>query len=281
MKCHEVSCSAAAGVVLAGLYGRGFRASISSHSSRRFCRDGRARRRGVRRGCGHPCLLRGKGRDGCPCFARVSRVRACGGASARIAAARFARLIARARRREGDPCGNVMKCHAMSWRRVAASSFFAPFAAAPAFAPCAVFGRVRRRSVTGPCRASGGGLRLAAGFAAGAGRKSVVVIRASFGAKGGTGGPCFARVSRARACGGAGGRIAAARFARVIARARRRTHLARPFPPGSFSRPQPVAFCRNAERRPRKPPLSTFILHQTAKCQAPPGTKNENAGDFP
>ena len=110
---------------------------------------------------------------------------------------------------EGDPCGNVMMCHAMSWRCVAASSFLH---------------RSRR-------------LRLAAGFAAGAGSGSVAIIRASFQAKGGTGVP----VLRAfRVCGQAGprARIAAARFARVIARARRRAHLARPFPPGSFSRPQ-------------------------------------------
>ena len=51
----------------------------------------------------------------------------------------------------------------------------------------------------------------------------------------------FRAPSRGRAGGGAGGRIAAARFARVIARARRRTHLARRLPPGSFLRPQPLS----------------------------------------
>ena len=66
---------------------------------------------------------------------------------------------------------------------------------------------------------------------------------------------------RGRACAAAGGRIAAARFARVIARARRHTHLARPFPPGSFSRPQPVAFCRNAERRPPGSRLSLLSFY--------------------
>ena len=90
----------------------------------------------------------------------------------------------------------------------------------------------------------------------------------------------FRASSRGRARGAAGGRIAAARLARLIARARRRTHLARRFPPGSFSQPPAVAFCRKAERRPRKPPLSTFILHHTAKCQAHPGTENENPGYF-
>ena len=81
--------------------------------------------------------------------------------------------------------------------------------------------------------------------------------------KGRDGASLFRASSRGRACAGAGGRIAAARLARLIARASRRTHLARPFPPGCFSRPPAIAFCRNAERRPRKPPLSTFILHHT------------------
>ena len=87
-------------------------------------------------------------------------------------------------------------------------------------------------------------------------RGSVSVMRASFQAKQRAGRcPCFARVSRGGACACAGGRIAAARLARLIARARRRAHLARPFPPGCFSRPPAIAFCRKAERRPRKPPL--------------------------
>ena len=51
------------------------------------------------------------------------------------------------------------------------------------------------------------------------------------------GGTLFPRVSPVRPCAGAGGRIAAARLARLIARARRRAHLARPFPPGAFSAP--------------------------------------------
>ena len=74
---------------------------------------------------------------------------------------------------------------------------------------------------------------------------------------------------RGRARGGAGGRIAAARFARVIARARRRAHLARPFPPGSFSRPPATAFCRNAERRPpgsRLSLLSFYTISPNVKC---------------
>ena len=54
----------------------------------------------------------------------------------------------------------------------------------------------------------------------------------------GAAGPCF-RAYRLCARARAGGRIAAARLVRLIARARRRTHLARRFPPGSFSRPRP------------------------------------------
>ena len=234
----------------------------------------------------HSChLLRGKGRDGRPRFAR-NRAGGRAGPRVRIAAARFARLIARARRREGDPCGNVMKCHEMSCDVMEACCglfLFAPFAAAPAFAPCAVFGRVRRRSVTGPCRASGGGLWLAAGLAAGAGRKSVAVIRASFGPGAGRGVPA----SRAfRVCGRAGvrGRGRAYRGGAVRARdcPRETAHAPRPsVPAGVFFAAPAIAFCRNAEGRPRKPPLSTFILSHFASGQAPSGTKNENAGDFP
>ena len=113
-------------------------------------------------------------------------------------------------------------------------------------------------------RAPAAGASLAASIAASSGRGSVAVIGASFRAKGGTECPCFARVSPVRACGGAGGRIAAARFAHVIARARRHTHLARPFPPGSFSRPQPVVFCRKAERRPPGSRLSLLSFYHTS-----------------
>ena len=117
------------------------------------------------------------------------------------------------------------------------------------------------RGLTGHCRASGGGLCLAAGIAASWGQGSVAVMRASFGAKGGTGCPCFARVSRVRACGAAGGRIAAARFARLIARARRHTHLSRLLTPGAFSRPQPVAFCRKTRKA--APGAAFLYFHST------------------
>ncbi len=52
------------------------------------------------------------------------------------------------------------------------------------------------------------------------------------GQRAGQGCPCFARIA-----GGRGRVSAPARFARLIARARRRAHLARPFPPGAFSAP--------------------------------------------
>ena len=63
--------------------------------------------------------------------------------------------------------------------------------------------------------------------------------------------------------------------------ARETAHAPRPsVPAGVFFAAPAVAFCRKAERRPRKPPLSTFILHHTAECQAHSGTKNETIGYF-
>ena len=89
----------------------------------------------------------------------------------------------------GDPCGDVMFCHVPSCGPLEMSCFV-------------MRGRLRRAVRRG----------------------SVSVMRASFRAKGGTGCPCFARVSRA--CG----RVSApARFARLIARARCRAHFSRRF----------------------------------------------------
>ncbi len=146
--------------------------------------------------------------------------------------------------------------------------------------------RWRTGSTTGACpprlrgdrlpRSGATGASLAAGFSAGAGRGSVAVMRASFGAKGGTRGVPVSRAFRVRARAGVGaGAVRAPDCARETAHA----PLA-PAHAGGFFGPQPVAFCRNAERRPRKPPLSTFIIHHTAKCQAHPGTENEKTGDF-
>ena len=64
-------------------------------------------------------------------------------------------------------------------------------------------------------------------------------------------GPCFARIACAprRA-------LAPARFVRLIARARRRTHFSRRLPPGFFG---PSRFpAQKSERRPRKPPLCCY-----------------------
>ena len=289
--------------------------------------------------------------------------------------ARFARLTARARRRtpfsscrtrpspscprlvpgagyggKGNPCGNVMECHAMSWRRSVAlpsrlalpdshisfclvSGYALPAGLRPARFPISsppasepgsqpwlpmppqpAKNEIDRRSCGqnrgwAPARGPGrrlGGVRCEA---AEDGCVHAVAPRAGEEASGGSrpasppvrvGGrlqSCvppsrqskgrgrvsllrFARVSRGRGCAGAGGRIAAARFVRVIARARRHTHLARPFPPGSFSRPPATLLRRKAERRPREPPLSTFILHHLGESQVHSGTKNENIGDF-
>ena len=113
--------------------------------------------------------------------------------------------------------GSVMKCHAMSWRRTAGpcspppsrstGGGAAPESSTQAAARASAAGGDRLRSCVPPSR-----------------QRAVSLFRAS---------------SRGRARGAAGGRIAAARLARLIARARRRTHLARRFPPGLFRGPQP------------------------------------------
>ena len=74
------------------------------------------------------------------------------------------------------------------------------------------------------------------------------------------------RAYRARPCAGGRARLAPARFARLIARARRRTHVSRPLPPGSFAAPAAL-LRRKAERRPREPPLyshSTTLFPQSS-----------------
>ena len=75
------------------------------------------------------------------------------------------------------------------------------------------------------------------------------------------GGTSFcARILRARPRPSA--RLSApARFAHLIARARRRAHVSPPFPPGLFSAPAIVSLRRKAKRRPRKPP--SLCLHST------------------
>ena len=87
----------------------------------------------------------------------------------------------------------------------------------------------------------------------------------------------FLRAYRACAPAPARARLAPARFAHLIARARRRTHFARPFPPGLFS--APAAFLRRkAERRPpgTASPLPSYTTFSPVK---PPG--GENVKIFP
>ena len=84
----------------------------------------------------------------------------------------------------------------------------------------------------------------------------------------------FARAScvRARA------RPAPARFAHLTARARRRTHLARPFPPGFFSAPS-----RILRRKTKGGPgsrLSVTIVAHLSSGQAPWRERHENFSNF-
>ena len=76
------------------------------------------------------------------------------------------------------------------------------------------------------------------------------------------------RAYRARPCGGGRARLAPARFARLIARARRRTHVSRPLPPGSFAAPAAL-LRRKAERRPRGA-ASLFSFYHTFPPVKPP-----------
>ena len=217
--------------------------------------------------------------------------------------------------RKGAPCGNVMKCHAMSWRRAAASAlrpvsppgrgegrlrscvppsepgagrmslFCARFACAGprAHIAAARFARViarARRAGGGPLRKchemscdvmeARGGLCLAAGFAASSGRGSFTVMRASFQAKQRAGRcvPVSRAIARAcaRGCGRAyrGGAVRAADCARETPDAPRPSVPAGVF----FAAPASRFLQKRRKAAPGEPPLSTFILHHTAKCQA-------------
>ena len=100
-------------------------------------------------------------RGGVPVL-RAFRVCVPAGPGARIAAARFARVIARARRRGRGP---LRKCHEMSCDVMEARGgllLFALFALPLPFAPCSESGRVRRRSVALPSRLAGLGEGLSA-----------------------------------------------------------------------------------------------------------------------
>ena len=105
-ECHVLSCRAVS-------------AGLSARSSSRAA----ARVSAVGVGFGHACLLPGKGRDGMSLFCAPLRGRACGGAGGRIAAARFARVIARARRadapRPSVPAGVFFAAPAIAFCRKA------------------------------------------------------------------------------------------------------------------------------------------------------------------
>ncbi len=120
----------------------------------------------------------------------------------------------------------------MSLKSMPLVFLFALFAALRPFAPCAVFGRVRRPSVALPSRLAGvggGPLGVTGRCRAGVGCGHACLLSG----KGRDGASLFC----ARFACGRGRVSAPARFARLIARARRRAHLARPFPPGAFSAP--------------------------------------------
>ncbi len=91
----------------------------------------------------------------------------------------------------------------------------------------------------------------------------------------------FLRANPARAPTPASARLAPARFARLIARARRRTHVSCPFPPGLFSAPAIASLRRKAKRRPRKPP-SLYLHSTTLSLQSSPlRAKYENFSTLP
>ena len=83
----------------------------------------------------------------------------------------------------------------------------------------------------------------------------------------------FRAQSRGRACG----RVSApARFARLIARARRRTHLARRFPPGFFSRPRPSLSAETPKGGPGSRPSLLLFYTMIGENQAPGGSIMKN-----
>ena len=146
---------------------------------------------------------------------RVSRARACVPGCARFAAARFARLIARARRHPGGPAtGHGMSC-----------------------SPCAPrtsYGLLgHTAAMSGKC--SGSSVRPPRGFASSA-RVPPFGPTSSCAPRRREAAPCFARIASACAPAPGCARFAAARFARPIARARRALRIVRPASPASHLR---------------------------------------------
>ncbi len=84
--------------------------------------------------------------------------------------------------------------------------------------------------------------------------------------------PCFARIARVRVRARQRARYAAARIARLIARARgRRAQLSRPFPPGLFS--APAARCRAKERAAPEAALTPAPLYRAFPGVKPPARR--------
>ena len=78
-------------------------------------------------------------------------------------------------------------------------------------------------------------------------------------------GPCLRALSRAGACVGAGARFAAARLARLIARATQRTHVSRRLLTG-FQKSAPPGRAAPGDAAPESASLGPIIPH-SARCQ--------------
>ena len=164
---------------------------------------------------------------------------------------------------------------------------------------------MRMGHIPQPVRAYGGSLldrlpRLSPTFARAAvlrRRAGVHVLRIGQGEGFGGGGRCRScvppsrqrtgwgvPVSRviARVCARGRGRAYRGGAARAPDCARETADAPRPSVPAGvfFAAPSHRFLQKRRKAAPGEPPLSTFILHHTAKCQAHPGTENENAGYF-
>ena len=132
---------------------------------------------------------------------RVSRARACVPGCARFAAARYARPIARAK---GGAPGTLAICHGMSCSPCAPGMIYSRFG--------------HTAAMSGSC--SGSSVRPSRHrvFGMGPSSRSVFVLRSPP-----PGSSALFRAVRVRACAPGCARFAAARYARLIARARRRS----------------------------------------------------------
>ena len=95
-----------------------------------------------------------------------------------------------------------------------------------------------------------------------------------------SGGTRFLRAYPACAPAPARARLAPARFAHLIARASRRAHVSCPFPPGLFSGPSPCFPLQKSEKAALGSRLSTLIIHRFLSSQAFWREKYENFSNF-